>query len=59
MTEAIEALQAYRLKLKEQNKTLHASVVARCIRVLERAWRRLHRYSSASSERVNSSSLTT
>jgi ribosomal protein L28 len=37
MTEAIEALQAYRLKLKEQNKTLHASVVARCIRVLERA----------------------
>ena len=29
MTEAIEALQAYRLKLKEQNKTLHASVVAR------------------------------
>jgi ribosomal protein L28 len=39
MTEAIEALQAYRLKLKEQGQTLHASVVGRCIRVLERAGR--------------------
>jgi ribosomal protein L28 len=37
MTEAIAALTAYRLKLKEQGQTLHASVVARCIRVLERA----------------------
>jgi hypothetical protein len=39
MTEAIEALQAYRLKLKEQGQTLHASVVGRCIVLLQKAGR--------------------
>jgi hypothetical protein len=39
MTEAIAVLTAYRLRLKEQGQTLHASVVGRCIRVLERAGR--------------------
>jgi len=37
MTEAIKALRAYRLMLKKQEKTGDAEVVARCIRVLERA----------------------
>ena len=36
MTEAIEALSAYRLRLKEQGQTLHASVVGRCIVILQR-----------------------
>ena len=36
MTEAIEALTAYKLRLKEQGQTLHASVVDRCITILRR-----------------------
>jgi hypothetical protein len=36
MTEAIAVLTAYRLRLKEQGQTLHASVVARCIVLLQR-----------------------
>lgn len=36
LTPAIEALNAYRIKLKEQGKTLHASVVERCIEILRR-----------------------
>jgi hypothetical protein len=39
LTEAIEALAAYRLRLKEQGQTLHASVVERCIDVLRRLGR--------------------
>ena len=36
MTQAIEALTAYKLRLKEQGQTLHASVVERCIEILRR-----------------------
>jgi hypothetical protein len=36
MTEAIEALTAYQLRLKEQGQTLHALVVGRCIAILKR-----------------------
>ena len=36
MTDAIAVLTAYKLKLKEQGKTLQASVVARCIVLLQR-----------------------
>ena len=35
MTEAIEALTAYKLRLKEQGQTLHALVVERCITILK------------------------
>lgn len=36
LTEAIEALTAYKHRLKEQGQTLHASVVERCIVILQR-----------------------
>ena len=39
MTEAIAVLTAYRLRLKEQGKTLQASVVGRCIVLLQKAGR--------------------
>jgi len=36
VNEAIEALSAYKLRLKEQGQTLHASVVDRCIAIIKR-----------------------
>jgi hypothetical protein len=36
MTQVIEALTAYKLRLKEQGQALHALVVGRCIAILKR-----------------------
>jgi len=36
LTEAIQALTAYKIRLKEQGQTLHASVVDRCIAIIKR-----------------------
>jgi hypothetical protein len=36
VTQAIEALTAYKLRLKEQGQTLHALVVGRCITILKK-----------------------
>jgi hypothetical protein len=36
VTQAIEALTAYKLRLKEQEQTLHALVEGRCITILKK-----------------------